>query len=474
MLWSLLALLLLILACERPYDYGSVSKIDWRREYEKALLDARERGRPVFIYFSAIWCSWCREYEKELEREEVARFLEENFVPLLLDSDRDRSLFLEFGGRGTPFTVVLDPRGRPLLKFHGAVRSRDLVEVLSAVLEGNVSLPEEKRVYRVSRIDKETYRFLLSFFLEDLRERYDPIYGGFSSPSAKGSLFKWSTPLTYDYLLEKNIMVEEVLFSLKKDIEFLYDEVDGGFFNFFDRTRAYDFYFETSKTLSVNSLMVIALLEAYRVSGEEIFLKKALGTYDYMRRILRTREGCFLNAQISDPSYYNLPPEKRRRRRPPPTDTAIVVEDNSKAILALIELYEATGKEVYLEEALICANYILKNMLEKGALYRFYDLRTEERGLPNFGRDVAFFSLALLEISRHRQDYWEHLLKVLSIEPKEDWVSRSILAYVLAHVDAKRAKGKLLGTEINLSYQNPDELVFLLRALEALIESDSN
>ncbi len=474
MLWSVLALLLIILACERPYDYGNVSKIDWRKDYEKVLLEAKERGRPVFIYFSAVWCSWCREYEKELEREEVVRFLEENFIPLLLDSDRDRALFLELGGRGTPFSVVLDPRGRPILKFHGAVRSRDLIEVLSAALEGNVSLPEERKTYRITRLDEETYRFLLNFFLEDLKERYDPIYGGFSSPSARGSLFKWSTPLTYDYLLEKGIMVEEVLFSLRKDIEFLYDEVDGGFFNFFDRTRAYDFYFETSKTLSVNSLMILALLEAYRVSKEKIFLQKAIGTYEYMVRVLRAREACFLNAQISDPSYYNLPPEKRRRRRPPPTDTAIIVEDNSKAILSLIELYRFTGGENYLEEAIKCADYILRNMLENGTLYRFYDVKTKERGLPNFGRDVAFFSLALLEISHYRQGYGEDLLKVLSIEPKEDWVSRSVISYVLASVDRKRAEEKLFGTEINLSYQNPDELVFLLRAFEALIESNSN
>ena len=474
MLWSVLAFLLLILACERTYDYGSLSRIDWRRDFKEALSEAQRKGKPVFIYFSAVWCSWCREYEKELEKEEVVRFLEENFIPLLLDSDRDRSLFLEFGGRGTPFTVVLDPRRIPILKFHGAVRSKDLIEVLTATLEGKVSLPEEGKTYRITQLEEETYRFLFKFFLEDLRERYDPIYGGFSSPSARGSLFKWSTPLTYDYLLEKGIMVEEVLFSLRKDIEFLYDEVDGGFFNFFDRTRAYDFYFETSKTLSVNSLMIIALLEAYRVSGEELFLQKAIGTYDYMRRTLRTSGGCFLNAQISDPSYYNLPPEKRRRRKPPPTDTAIIVEDNSKAIMALIELYRITGEGNYLKEALECADYILGNMLKNGTLYRFYDVRTENLGLPNFGRDVAFFSLALLEISHHRQDYREELLKVLGIEPKEDWVSRSLLAYVLARVDRKRAEEKLLGTEVDLSYQNPDELVFLLRAFEALIERGSN
>ena len=471
-IFPLFVVALIQIACERSYNYEAVSKINWLKDFEKAISEAKNTGKPVFIYFSAVWCSWCREYEKELETEEVVQFLRENFIPLLLDSDRDRSLFLEFGGRGTPFTVILNPRGKLLLRFHGAVQSKDLIDVLSAVLEGKVRFTESKKTYRISRIDKETYNFLLNLFLEDLKERYDPIYGGFSSPSATGSLFKWSTPLTYDYLLEKRIMVDEVLFSLRKDIEFLYDYVDGGFFNFFDRTRAYDFYFETSKTLGVNSLMILALLEAYRVSGDENFLQKALGTYSYIKRILGTQEGCFLNAQVSDPSYYNLPPEERKKKRPPPTDTAIIVEDNSKAILALIELYETTGKKNYLEDALKCTDYILKNMLEGNVLYRFYDIKTKEKGLSNFGRDVAFLSLSLFKLSQYNKSYKKYLSKILKIEPKDDWVSRSIIAYVLSLEDKRKAKEKLIEIEISLSYHNPDELVFLLKALENIVYLD--
>ncbi len=467
---AVLLLLVALLSCERHSH--NVAGIDWVRDYEGALSTSDKSGKPVFIYFSALWCSWCREYEKELER--LSGFIKDNFVPLLLDSDRDRELFLRFGGRGTPFTVVLDPRERVLLKFHGSVRAKDLREILSVALQGEVQPADGGEPFVLRVVDRETYRRLLAHFIEDLESRYDETYGGFSSPSDRGSVFKWPTPLTYGYLLERGLMVEEVVFSLKKDIEFLYDPIHGGFFNFYDRTRAYSFYFETSKSLRVNALMITALLKAYRRTGESSFLDSALGTHSYMMSSLFHRgSGCFLNAQVSDPSYYNLTGEKRRKRKPPPTDTALIVEDNAKAIVALLELYRELKEERFVRTASGCVDYILNHLMTEDGLFRYHDIRSGKRGLLNFGRDVSWFSLALLRLSALKPEYGESLEGMLRLRPSyEDWVSRSLRAYVISEVERKKADKLLTGMEVNLSYQNPDNMVFLLITLENLIERD--
>ncbi len=464
-------LVIFLLSCTER-SYIEKSKIPWLEDYDRAVEMSKRSGKPLFIYFSAIWCSWCREYEKELEEERIVRLLRKRFVPLILDSDRDRRLFLKFGGRGTPFTVVLSPEGRVLLKFHGAVKARDLEDMLTLASLSAHSQEEAVLPYRIENVSREVYRFLLEHFLGDLRDRFDPTQGGFSSPSASGRVFKWSTPLTYSYLLEKGIMREEVLFSLKKDIEFLYDPVDGGFFNFYDRTRAFDFYFETSKTLRVNSKMIIALLKAYRTSGELKFLKTAEGTARYLLNTLYHGEtGCFLNAQISDPAYYNLPPEERRKRKPPPTDTAIIVEDNSWTIIALLELWKETGEDRFLKTALKCARYIKENLLSERGIYRYYDVKTREKGLLNFDRDVALWSFALLRLSEIRKDYRQVFEEFIGEERSfEDWMAVGIYAFVLSQVHKDRAVNLLKGLEVDLSYHNPDDMVFLLKALENLVE----
>ncbi len=462
-----LLLLLLVLSCERrettlPADF-------WLRDPQRAFEESKARGKPVFLYFSARWCSWCRVYEEVLSDEGISSVLRGRFVPLLLDSDRDRDLFLRFGGRGTPFTVILDYRGKALFRFHGAIEERDLMEIMGAVLEGGVTVSPEGETVLLTEISPETYRDLLGRFLSDLEMRYDPEFGGFSAPSFTGGSFKWSTPLTYTFLLERGLLREEVLTSLRKDVEFLYDDVDGGFFNFYDRTRAYDFHFETSKSLSVNALMLSALLTAHRATGDPLFLKTALGTYRYMREVLHHRESsCFLNAQISDPAYYDLPPERRRRTPPPPADTAIVVEYNAKAIRALVHLHRVTGEREPLRIAERCLDFIDRHLRSRKGVFRYYDVESGGRGVLNFERDLAFLSLALLEMGRGEEA--EELLG--SAEGWEDWVSRSVASFVLTHTGRERALSLLKGTEIDLSYRNPDDLVFLLMALERLVGMD--
>ncbi|MDQ7038869.1 MAG: thioredoxin family protein [Aquificota bacterium] len=459
--------LLLVISCEVRRDYPEISKISWERVWERALEKASAEGKPVFIYFYAVWCSWCREYEEVLERKKVRELLEENFVPLLLDSDRDRALFLKFGGRGTPFTVILNKGGDPVVAFHGAVGEEDLLEILGLVIREKTGFTAVKEGVQLRDLGGKTYRRLLEGFLRDLEVRFDPVLGGFSSPSEGGALFKWPTPITYTFLLRKGLLEEEVLFSIDKDIEFLFDEFDGGFFNFYDRTRAFDFHFETSKSLRVNGEMILALTEAFRKTGEERYLRYALRTFRYLEKfLLHGGSGCYLNAQVSDPEYYNLPPEERRRRKPPPPDTAVIVEDNARTVVALLNLYRVTGEKSILRRAERCLEYMVDGLLLDSKIYRFYDTRTGKRGTPNFGRDVAFLSLALLESGKK-----EKALEVADLEAEHDWVSLSVLAYVLARSGEKnRAVEILRYVRVDPNYQNPDDMVFLLMALELLIE----
>ncbi|HHJ64972.1 MAG TPA: DUF255 domain-containing protein, partial [Aquifex aeolicus] len=200
----LILFLLLLVSCERRQETpGSF----WLRDAREAFARSARSGKPLFLYFSARWCSWCRVYEEVLGSEELRSALSLHFTPLLLDADRDRDLFVRFGGRGTPFTVVLDPRGKVLFRFHGAVGEEDLLGILNLILEGGVTVSPSGETVVLERIDRETYREFLERFLLDLEVRYDPLLGGFSSPSLGGSSFKWTTPLTYTFLLEKGKLV---------------------------------------------------------------------------------------------------------------------------------------------------------------------------------------------------------------------------------------------------------------------------
>ena len=211
--------------------------------------------------------------------------------------------------------------------------------------------------------------------------------------------------------------------------------------------------------------MILALVEAFKKTGKDEYLKLALETFGYLERNLLHGSGCYLNAQVSDPKYYNLPPEERKKRRPPHPDTAIVVEDNSRAVLGLLSLYRVTGDRRLAERAKACLRYMLSNLLEGKTLYRFYDVKNGKKGDPNFGMDVSFFSLALLEAGMKKE-----ALRVALLEADHTWVSRSVLLYTLLKL-GKKEEALELAEKLSFDpdYHNPDDMVFLIRSLELLI-----
>jgi len=464
----LVILSVLLFSCHQQHQQVyDLSGINWEKSLKTAQQISKIQKRPIFLYFSAVWCSWCREYEKELS--EVKELVEKYYVPLNLDSDREGEIFTRFGGRGTPFTVIIDPDGRVITKFHGALKSKDLQKILTMSIGKQKPLKKSEKDFYTLKVNKETYNFLLNYFLDDLQIRFDPELGGFTSPSQEGFSLKWPTPLTYSYLLNKGILVDEALISLKKDIEFLYDPVDGGFFNFYDRTRAFDIYFETSKTLRVNAQMITALISAYRTTGDEIYLKIAKETYKYLKITLYHRgTGCFLNAQISMPDYYNLPPEERVRKDPPPTDSAIIVEDNAYTIIALKELFNETKEEKYLKDAKICLKFILNNLVSEKGVYRYYDIRTGQKGSINFHRDVIQLAIAITHLDLYNRAK-NLVIDKLTEEVYKDPLSFYSASYLLAIIDRERSKRFIEDSKISLSYQNPDHFVYLLLAFEKIL-----
>jgi len=466
----LLVILPLLYSCWKEKSLHAFE--GWERSCQRAYEVAEERGKRVFIYFRAEWCSWCEIYDRTLSKPVVGNFIRRNFVPLLLDSDRDRKEFLRYGGRGVPFTVVTDTRGEPVIRFHGAMGAEDLLEVLKVALEGRVEVSEKRELYRIGRNLRRAFAELEDFFLKDLRERFDPAFGGFSSPSERGTLFKWPTPLTYRYLLVRELLVDEAIFTLKKDIEYLYDRVDLGFFNFFDRTRSFDLYFETSKSLQINSAMILALLSAYKKTGDRDFYHKAVGTYRYLERHLLDREsGCYLNAQKSSPRYYNAPPEERRSLKPPPPDSAIVVEYNALALWALYELFLIKEDSEILRRIRGCLGFIKEKMFREGRLFRYYDVRLKKFGLPNFARDLAMLALSISYIEKKEEGGREFALELLEKGGADDWVVRGIRSLAFINLGLReKAVEELVSTEVDLSYHNPDDMFFTLESLRLLSE----
>jgi uncharacterized protein YyaL (SSP411 family) len=96
--------------------------VDWYPWGQAALDKARQEDKPIFLSIGYSTCHWCHVMEHEsFENEDIARVLNEHFVPVKVDReerpdlDRVYMLFVQAstGSGGWPMSVWLTPEGKP-------------------------------------------------------------------------------------------------------------------------------------------------------------------------------------------------------------------------------------------------------------------------------------------------------------------------------------------------------------------------
>ncbi|AGK61983.1 hypothetical protein Asulf_02018 [Archaeoglobus sulfaticallidus PM70-1] len=93
---------------------NSEDKIRWK-SYDEALELSKKNNKYVFIYFYSETCPYCKLAEKVLNDEEVAKEIENRFIPVKTDELMRYSHFFKDQQRiGTPSFLILDSNGNAI------------------------------------------------------------------------------------------------------------------------------------------------------------------------------------------------------------------------------------------------------------------------------------------------------------------------------------------------------------------------
>jgi thioredoxin-related protein len=111
----------------------SPEKIKWLT-YDEGMKQGKESGKKVFISFYADWCTFCEKMEKEtFKKKEVVTFVNENFLAIRVNSDKEVETARKYFVRGLPMTWFLDAKGEKISSIPGYIPPDMFMQVLNFV-----------------------------------------------------------------------------------------------------------------------------------------------------------------------------------------------------------------------------------------------------------------------------------------------------------------------------------------------------
>lgn len=86
-------------------------KIEWERDYEKALKLAKETNKPLMLDFTAKWCGPCNRMDAEFWVLDDVIQATQPFIAVKVDFDSKKGLVSKYGVSAIPYVVFTDPLG---------------------------------------------------------------------------------------------------------------------------------------------------------------------------------------------------------------------------------------------------------------------------------------------------------------------------------------------------------------------------
>jgi thioredoxin-related protein len=114
----------------------TAQEVEWRHDYAAARREAREKQRPIVATFGTLSCVWCKRLEALTFRDPgVIKQLNEQFIPLKIDAEREPELVQTLQIQKYPTLVLAAPDGTILESHEGFVEVAHFNQQLNRALK---------------------------------------------------------------------------------------------------------------------------------------------------------------------------------------------------------------------------------------------------------------------------------------------------------------------------------------------------
>ncbi len=300
--------------------------VNWNPWGPEALRLAAGENKPIFLSIGYAACHWCHVMEHEsFEDEEVARFLNEHFIPIKVDREErpdldeiymNATVLYTRGHGGWPMSVWLTPDGKPFFAgtyfpredYYGRPGFKSVLERLAGLWRekaGDLLNDATQVVGILGNFHKTAKgemlsRKAVSEAARQMLHAYDPRHGGVGSGTNK-----FPPSMSMELLLREHRngggpeMLEAVELTLEKMASGgIYDHLGGGIHRYSTDPQWLVPHFE--KMLYDQALVSAIYLDGYLASGKKLFAEAARGIFEYVTSYLQSEEGGIYSTEDAD------------------------------------------------------------------------------------------------------------------------------------------------------------------------------
>ena len=113
-------------------NFNKDSQIKWMESFDLGLNESNKSNKPMFVYFSTSWCSYCKQLESEtFTNQEIINKITENYIPVKIDGDTNPELCSRYNVLGFPTMVIIDSNEKQLDVIEGFHSPSELLNRLS-------------------------------------------------------------------------------------------------------------------------------------------------------------------------------------------------------------------------------------------------------------------------------------------------------------------------------------------------------
>jgi uncharacterized protein YyaL (SSP411 family) len=374
--------------------------IKWQDWTDDAFRQAKEQDKPVLLDISAVWCHWCHRLDSDTYSvPEIAEYIQTNFIPIRVDTDKRPDINRRYNMGGWPTTAFLSPEGQVIGggTYFPPDQMRQVLRDVKSLWESSKGRPAPE----LATPQPESIPIgnlspaIVDEVLGEVANNFDRIYGGFGSqPKFPCTDALELALLKHHYSGNREFLGITTVTLQNAGKSGTYDREMGGFFRYSTLRDWSVPHFE--KMGEDNAKWLQLYLHANQVTGEPFYAQIARGIIDYVNEWLSDREnGCFYGSEDADEEYYKLPKVERAKLKPPYIDKHIYTNWNALMISAYLDASFILSDPSAADFALKSLDRLLALNFRAGeGMYHFYDGQPQ---LKNQLSDQAHVAKALCQ-----------------------------------------------------------------------------